>query len=68
MLPKLTDEEKAKLRAFLLAGREEALVAGDANEKHEKFRIAKGKIANYLSGRGYDLKAAEKEWAEKRKK
>jgi hypothetical protein len=67
-LPELTDEEKQALREFLLAGREEALIAGDATEKHEKFRIAKGKIANYLSKRGYDLKAAEKEWAEKRKK
>jgi hypothetical protein len=66
MLPKLTDEEKQALREFLLAGREEALVAGGADEKHEKFRIAKGKIANYLSKRGYDLKAAEKEWARKK--
>jgi hypothetical protein len=68
MLPKLTDEEKQALREFLLAGREEALVAGGADEKHEKFRIAKGKIANYLSQRGYDLKAAEKEWAQKKQK
>lgn len=68
MLPKLTDEEKQAIREFLLAGREEALVAGGAGEKHEKFRIAKGKIANYLSKRGYDLKASEKEWAEKKKK
>lgn len=67
MLPKLTDEEKATVRAHLLAGREEALVAGDANEKHEKFRLAKGKITNYLSGRGYDLKAAEKEWQSRKK-
>jgi hypothetical protein len=67
-LPKLTDEEKRAIQDFLLAGREDALVAGGADEKHEKFRIAKGKIANYLSKRGYDLKAAEKEWAEKRKK
>jgi Protein of unknown function (DUF3826) len=68
MLPKLTNEEKQALREFLMAGREEALVAGGADEKHEKFRIAKEKIANYLSKRGYDMKAAEKEWAEKRKK
>ena len=50
---------------MLLAGREEALVAGDANEKHEKFRLAKGKIANYLSAQGYDMKkASEAEWAD----
>jgi hypothetical protein len=67
MLPALSEAEKAKVRGFLLDGREEALVAGDANAKHEKFRVAKGKIANYLSGRGYDLKKAEAEWAAKRK-
>ena len=67
MLPKLTDEEKATIRELLLAGREEALVAGDADEKHARFRVAKGKIANYLSRRGYDLKKAEAEWNEKRK-
>jgi hypothetical protein len=68
MLPKLTEAEKATIRAHLLAGREEALVAGDANEKHEKFRMAKGKIVHYLSKQGHDLKKAEAEWDEKRKK
>jgi hypothetical protein len=67
MLPDLTGEQKAKIRELLLSGREEALVAGSASEKHEKFRIAKGKIANYLSGQGYDLKRAEAEWNAKRK-
>jgi hypothetical protein len=67
MLPKPTDPEKAAVRGFLLAGREEALVAGDANEKHEKFRIAKGRVVNYLSLQGYDLKKAEAEWNERRK-
>ena len=68
MLPMLSEEEKTALRGFLLAGREEALVAGDAEAKHARFRIAKGKIANYLSNRGYDLKKAEAEWTAKRKK
>ena len=52
---------------MLLAGREEALVAGGSNEKHEKFRLAKGKITNYLSGQGYDMKKASADWAEKQK-
>ena len=68
MLPKLTDQEKATIREHLLAGREAALVAGDANEKHEQFRLAKGKIVNFLSKQGYDLKKAEAEWNERRKK
>jgi hypothetical protein len=67
MLPDLTDRQKETVRGLLLAGREEALVAGSAGEKHEKFRAAKGKIANYLSGQGYDLKKAEAEWNAKRK-
>ena len=62
MLPKLTEHEKATIRTLLLAGREEALIAGDAEQKHAQFRVAKGKIANYLSQQGYDLKKAEAEW------
>ncbi len=68
MLPNLTDAQKAKIRELLLAGREDALVAGDANEKHEKFRLAKGRITNYLSAQGYDMKKASEEWAAKQKK
>jgi hypothetical protein len=68
ILPDLTDKQKATIRDLLLAGREEALVAGSAEGKHEKFRIAKGKIANYLSQQGYDLKKAEAEWNTKQKK
>jgi hypothetical protein len=68
MLPALTEPQKVTIREMLLAGREEALVAGDANEKHEKFRVAKGKITNYLSAQGYDMKKASEEWAAKQKK
>lgn len=68
MLPNLTDAQKKMIRETLLAGREEALVAGDANLKHEKFRIAKGKITNYLSAQGYDMKKASEEWVAKQKK
>ena len=68
MLPALTEAQKAKVRELLLAGREDALVAGGADEKHEKFRLAKGRIANYLSAQGYDLKKAAEEWAAKQKK
>jgi hypothetical protein len=68
MLPDLTDAQKVKVRELLLAGREEALVAGGADEKHEKFRQAKGRITNYLSAEGYDMKKAAEEWAAKQKK
>jgi hypothetical protein len=68
MLPNLTDDEKVMIRKHLLRARDEALVAGSADEKHEKFRLAKGRIGNDLSARGYDLKRASDEWAAKRKK
>lgn len=68
MLPNLTEAQKARIRELLLAGREEALVAGSAEGKHEKFRIAKGKINNYLSAQGYDMKKASDEWAAKQRK
>lgn len=67
ILPDLTAAQKAKILELLKAGREEALVAGSSNEKHEKFRVAKGRITNYLSGQGYDLKKATDEWAARRK-
>ena len=67
MLPKLTDTQKTKVSDLLLAGREEALVAGDANQKHEAFRRAKGRINNYLSAQGYDMKKASEDWAAKQK-
>ena len=68
MLPTLKDDEKVMIRNHLLRARDEALVAGSAGEKHEKFRLAKGRIGNDLSARGYDLKQASDEWAAKQKK
>lgn len=67
MLPRLSEGEKEMIRRRLLEGREEALVAGDAREKHEKFNLAKGRIANALSAAGYDLKKAAAEWAARTK-
>lgn len=67
MLPKLTDEQKTKVSDMLRSGREDALVAGDANLKHEQFRRAKGRINNYLSAQGYDMKKASEDWAARQK-
>ncbi|QEL17951.1 DUF3826 domain-containing protein [Limnoglobus roseus] len=67
MLPTLTDAQAVRIRELLVVGREDALVAGASKAKHEKFGVAKGKINNYLSGQGYDLKKAGQEWAERRK-
>jgi hypothetical protein len=67
LLPTLTDTQVSHIDGLLTAGREEALVAGSSSQKHEKFRLAKGRMVNYLSAQGYDLKAAERALAEKKK-
>ena len=67
MLTTLTDAQKAVILDLLKQGREAALVAGSSDEKHAAFGKYKGKINNYLSREGYDLKKAGQEWAERRK-
>ena len=64
----MRDDEKAMIQKHLLRARDEALTAGSAEAKHEKFRQAKGRIGNELSKRGYDLKKASDDWAAKQKK
>jgi len=60
MLPQLTSEQKAKILALLTEAREQAMDAGTAKEKHDWFGKYKGKINNYLSDEGYNMKQAEK--------
>ncbi len=67
MLPDLTDEQKAKIMAFLVEAREIAMDGGSSEEKHKWFRKYKGKINNYLSAAGYDLKKAEQDLRQRQK-
>ena len=67
MLPNLTEEQKAYILAQLKEAREIAMDGGSSKEKHAVFGKYKGRINNYLSKQGYDLKQASKEWAERRK-
>jgi len=60
LLPELSDEQKQHIRNLLLEARELAMDEGTAREKHMLFNRYKGKINNYLSAQGYDLKAAER--------
>jgi hypothetical protein len=60
MLPDLTDEQKKQILAWLTEAREKAMDAGSSEEKHAWFGKYKGKINNYLSKAGIDMKAAEK--------
>ena len=63
MLPDLTAEQKAKVLDMLKQGREEAMDGGSSEEKHAIFGRYKGRINNYLSAEGYDLKTASKRLA-----
>ncbi len=67
MLPDLTEEQQSVVRANLIEAREYAMDAGSSEAKHRWFGKYKGRINNYLSAAGYDLKQAEKDWAARRK-
>jgi len=66
MLPYLSDEEQSKIWSFLTEARDHAMNGGSSKEKHAWFNKYKGKIANYLAARGYDLKNEGVEWAARR--
>lgn len=61
--PALTAEEKAKILDWLKQAREEAMDGGSSEEKSAVFNKYKGKINNYLSQAGYDLKTGAKKKA-----
>ena len=67
-LPQLTEDQKAKIMQWLIEARELALDEGSSEDKHAMFKVYKGKINNYLAQQGYDLRKAEKELQEKRRK
>jgi hypothetical protein len=68
MLPELTPAQKQVIFDRLKEARDRAVYAGSAEEKSDVFNKYKGRINNYLSAQGYDLKLAERRWAERRKK
>lgn len=67
MIPSLTAVQKEKILAYLTEARELAMDAPGSREKHGVFGKFKGRINNYLSAEGYDLKEEEEKWAERRK-
>jgi hypothetical protein len=67
MLPELTPEQRQRIRAWLLEAREHAIDAGSSDEKHRVFGKYKGRINNFLSAEGYDLKAAERRMWDRKK-
>ena len=65
MIPTLTDAQKAKIYEWLKEAREVAMDAGSSDQKHAVFGKYKGRINNYLSAEGYDLKKATDEWQQR---
>jgi hypothetical protein len=67
IVPNLAEAQKARILELLKDAREEAMDAGSAGEKSAVFKRYKGKINNYLSAEGHDVKQAYKDWGEKQK-
>ena len=62
MLLTLTEEQKKQILVWLTEAREKAMDAESADKKHAVFGKYKGRINNYLSAAGYDMKKEGEEW------
>jgi hypothetical protein len=62
MLPNLTANQKTQIMAWLVEAREQAMDAESSEKKHGWFGKYKGRINNYLSAAGYDLKKEGEAW------
>lgn len=62
MLPNLTNDQKKQIYTWLTEARELAMDAESSEKKHQVFGKYKGKINNYLSAAGYDMKKESLEW------
>ncbi len=65
MLPDLTNKQKKQILAYLTEAREYAMDAESSDKKHTWFGKYKGRINNYLSAEGIDMKQASKAWEER---
>ncbi|HUC82211.1 MAG TPA: DUF3826 domain-containing protein [Flavisolibacter sp.] len=65
MLPNLTTEQKTQIRTWLEEAREYAMDAESSDKKHAWFGKYKGRINNYLSAAGYDLKKEGDAWQQR---
>lgn len=62
MILTLNDQQKKQILTYLLEARELAMDAESSNKKHEWFGKYKGRINNYLSAEGYNMKKEGEEW------
>ncbi len=65
MLPSLTGPQKDQIMAWLVEAREHAMDAGSSEAKHAWFGKYKGRINNYLSAQGINMKQASEEYGKK---
>ncbi len=65
MLPQLTGKQKKQIMIWLTEAREKAMDAESSDKKHAWFGKYKGKINNYLSGDGIDMKKEGDAWQER---
>jgi hypothetical protein len=65
MILSLTDSQKQKIYDWLKEARELAMDEGSSDDKHKVFGKYKGKINNYLSAQGYDVKKEGEDWAKR---
>ncbi|WP_129715200.1 DUF3826 domain-containing protein [Pedobacter sp. SYP-B3415] len=66
-IPSLTEAHKAQILSWLTEARELAMDAESAEKKHGWFGKYKGRINNYLSKEGFDLKKESADWEKRRK-
>jgi len=62
MIPTLNDAQKVKIFEWLKEARELAMDGESSEKKHAVFGKFKGRINNYLSSEGYDLKKETTDW------
>jgi hypothetical protein len=67
MIETLTAEQEATIHDWLVEARDLAISEGSSEAKHGVFGKYKGRINNYLSQQGYDLKQEESGWQARRK-
>jgi hypothetical protein len=67
MIDRLTDEQQARIHDWLVEARDLAISEGSSDAKHGVFGKYKGRINNFLSQQGYDLKQEERNWQARRK-
>ena len=65
MIPTLSPEQKEKIHDWLKEAREIAMDQGSSEDKHKVFGKYKGRINNYLSSQGYNMKEEEKAWQQR---